>query len=290
MVGVLGCGTGRNQQSISISMTDTQNMSKINDAAERFDYWMKKYDHKDDTHSESFKNFITHSDFIIESGMSYVEYQMLGGKIKKMGYLIEWIVPEDTYESLVSLASKRRKERLTFYADNFQKGSQDRIGKSKSQYYIEENRDELTYAPKLFAEINTTVRQKCHLTNLWRNQVEIDDDEVKVFLKFNNGSLRSFWNAEVAVQYIFDASLWPISEKIFSDEFHDLNINQISYFVSPRPHDIPSEIRFEITKENWDEFKSKKPYETKEILYRKMKITANGIPFIFDASEAVQIE
>ena len=82
-------------------------MSKINDVARRFDYWMKNYDHRDETVSESFKSFIVEDRCIVEYGISYDEYQQLSEKLEGMGYSIEWIVPQDTYAFLVEESQKR---------------------------------------------------------------------------------------------------------------------------------------------------------------------------------------
>ena len=84
-----------------------RHMSKIDDVAARFDHWMKNYDHRQDTHSESMKEFITCDHCLVTYGVSYDEYVGLALKLKDMGYKIEWIVPFQTFRLLLDQSKQQ---------------------------------------------------------------------------------------------------------------------------------------------------------------------------------------
>ncbi len=86
-------------------------MSKIDDVANNFDFWMKNYTHGDATASESLKDFITCDRCIVECGVSFDEYVAMALQLKDKGYGIEWIVPIETYAYLVQESKKRIAER-----------------------------------------------------------------------------------------------------------------------------------------------------------------------------------
>ncbi len=82
-------------------------MSKIDDVARRFHQWMERYDHGDDTASESFKTFIVADPCIAEYGVSYDEYKQVAEKVKSLGYDVNWLVPKDTFCFLVEVSKRR---------------------------------------------------------------------------------------------------------------------------------------------------------------------------------------
>lgn len=86
-------------------------MSKIDDVAKNFDYWMKQYNHGNATASESLKDFIASDTSIVECGVSFDEYVAMALQLKDKGYSIEWIVPIETYTYLVQESKKRIAER-----------------------------------------------------------------------------------------------------------------------------------------------------------------------------------
>jgi hypothetical protein len=76
-------------------------MSKVSDALKNFDEWMKRYNHENDSNSESLKNFITCDGTISEFGMTYDEYVALALAAKGNNYAIDWIVSYKTFGRLV---------------------------------------------------------------------------------------------------------------------------------------------------------------------------------------------
>ncbi len=82
-------------------------MTKIDDVARRFHNWMERYNHFDETPSESFKTFIVSDSCIVEYGVSYDEYKEVAEKVKAMGHAVDWLVPKDTFDFLVQ-ASKNQ--------------------------------------------------------------------------------------------------------------------------------------------------------------------------------------
>lgn len=86
-------------------------MSKIDDVSKKFDHWMKHYDHHADSHSESLKEFIASDSCITTCGVSYAEYVALALKAKDMGYKIEWVVPQETFDLLLAQFRTRIAER-----------------------------------------------------------------------------------------------------------------------------------------------------------------------------------
>lgn len=83
-------------------------MSKIADVFRRFDYWMKNYNHRGASHSESLKDFIHCDSSISECGVSYDEYIALALMAKDNKYDIEWVVPYETYRELLTEAKAQR--------------------------------------------------------------------------------------------------------------------------------------------------------------------------------------
>jgi hypothetical protein len=83
-------------------------MSKLDDLAKSFDVWMKKYNHHGDSHSQSFRNFITNDNEIQHSGTTYDEYIALAFRLNAMGYSIEWVVPYEKYNALALQAEMSR--------------------------------------------------------------------------------------------------------------------------------------------------------------------------------------
>ena len=86
-------------------------MSKTNDVARRFHEWMERYDHRNETVSESFKTFIVADRCIAEYRVSYDEYKQVAEKAKAQGHAIEWLVPKDTFDFLVEVSKSRILER-----------------------------------------------------------------------------------------------------------------------------------------------------------------------------------
>jgi len=86
-------------------------MSKTDDVARRFHGWMERYDHHDETPSESFKTFIVADRCIAEYGVSYDEYKEVAEKVKGLGHAVEWLVPKDTFDFLVEESKRRLLER-----------------------------------------------------------------------------------------------------------------------------------------------------------------------------------
>ena len=84
---------------------------KIVDVGKAFDHWMKTYDHRGDSHAQSFRNFITCDSEIIDSGVSYDEYVSLAFHLNNNGYKIEWIIPHETYKDAYQDAMSRRSSR-----------------------------------------------------------------------------------------------------------------------------------------------------------------------------------
>jgi len=68
---------------------------------------MERYDHRDDTPSESFKTFIVNDRCIVEYGVSYDEYNEVAENVKALGHAVEWLIPKDTFDFLIE-ESKRR--------------------------------------------------------------------------------------------------------------------------------------------------------------------------------------
>jgi poly-beta-hydroxyalkanoate depolymerase len=83
-------------------------MSKLDDLAKSFDFWMRNYDHHEDSHSQSFRNFITDDHEIEHSGTTYDEYVALAFKLNKMEYSIDWIVPYKKFKALIAQAELSR--------------------------------------------------------------------------------------------------------------------------------------------------------------------------------------
>ncbi len=83
-------------------------MSKLDDLAKAFDFWMKNYDHRDNSHSQSFRNFITNDHEIEHSGTTYDEYVALAFKLNKMEYSIDWVVPKKKFKALIAQAEISR--------------------------------------------------------------------------------------------------------------------------------------------------------------------------------------
>ena len=86
-------------------------MSKTDDIARRFHEWMERYDHGDDTPSESFKTFIVADRCIAEYGVSYDEYKEVAEKVQALGHAVEWLVPNDTFDFLIEESKRRILER-----------------------------------------------------------------------------------------------------------------------------------------------------------------------------------
>jgi hypothetical protein len=86
-------------------------MSKTGDVARRFQEWMERYDHRDETPSESFKTFIVADRCIAEYGVSYDEYTEVADKVKSLGHAVEWLVPKDTFDFLVKVSRRHILER-----------------------------------------------------------------------------------------------------------------------------------------------------------------------------------
>lgn len=81
--------------------------SKVISVAKKFDYWMKNYEHHDDTHADSFKVFVTADKCLAEYGVTYEEYIRLAEHLKTMDYVIEWVVPKDTFDFLIADSRQR---------------------------------------------------------------------------------------------------------------------------------------------------------------------------------------
>lgn len=62
---------------------------------------MKRYDHGDDTPSESFKTFIIDDRCVADHSLSYDEYKQVAERVKSLGHGVDWLVPKDTFEFLV---------------------------------------------------------------------------------------------------------------------------------------------------------------------------------------------
>ena len=77
-------------------------MSKVEDVFKGFDTWMKRYDHRDDSNSMSFRHYITCGPDLIDNGVTYDEYIALALMAKDHGYLIEWVVPYETYNLAIA--------------------------------------------------------------------------------------------------------------------------------------------------------------------------------------------
>jgi hypothetical protein len=137
--------------------------------------------------------------------------------------------------------------------------------------------------------VKETIMKKCFLTELsQKKEIRIDNNEIIIEINFYNESLMSFWSPEVAVQYIFDAALYNITNAIWNNDKNEYrNFNKIKFNVDIRPHDIPPLITFEITLTDWNSYENG---GNKENLYKNMLVTAEGKPFLFDAHTAKDIE
>jgi hypothetical protein len=142
---------------------------------------------------------------------------------------------------------------------------------------------------KLESIVEEVILTKCHLTELsYQERIQIADNAIKIGINFDNESLKTFWSPEVAVEYIFDAALYNIINTIWNAESSPYKKYQkIVFNIDIRPHDIPPVLLFEIQLKDWEVYKKG---GEKVTLYRKIKITANGKTFPFDAQKAVDIE
>lgn len=143
---------------------------------------------------------------------------------------------------------------------------------------------------KSLIEINdlvaNTIQNKCHLTAKSENKsISLNEDTLIVKINFYNKSLQSFWSPEVAVQYIFDAALYNITDAIYKK----YTFNKIIFFVDIRPHDIPPVLRFEIKSKDWKAYLKS---ENKKIMFTKMNVydKVENIPFKYSIDKAVSIE
>jgi Ion channel len=87
---------------------------KVDDAARRFDQWMKHFNHGDKSVAESFQSFIYCDPCIVEYGISYEEYVQLAHVVKQMGYSIEWMIERDTFHFLVKKAKMQAENRYRY--------------------------------------------------------------------------------------------------------------------------------------------------------------------------------
>jgi hypothetical protein len=137
--------------------------------------------------------------------------------------------------------------------------------------------------------IEKAVEEKCMLTELTvYKEIMLDKEKLEIWINFNNKGMHTFWSPEVAVQYIFDASLSPIMRAVWQDRSGRFsNIPKMVFHVDIAPHDIPPLLVFEIRHADWASYiKGGK----KEDLYKRMKVTEQDIPFVFDPHEASLIE
>jgi len=79
-------------------------MSKVEDVFKEFDSWMKNYNHRDDSHSTSFRKFIKSTSCLIDNGVTYDEYISLALMAKDHGYGLEWVIPYEAYNISIAQA------------------------------------------------------------------------------------------------------------------------------------------------------------------------------------------
>jgi len=86
--------------------------------------------------------------------------------------------------------------------------------------------------------IDAAVREDCHLTTEWRIEGHYPDRRLTLAVAFDNSSMISYWSPEVAVQYIFAATLQPILKRLTREMLFD-EVQEFRFHVAPRPHDVP---------------------------------------------------
>ena len=134
--------------------------------------------------------------------------------------------------------------------------------------------------------VTNTIQKKCHLTKLSDNSnIIVNKDTLTIKINYYNKTLQSCWSPEVAVQYIFDAALYNITEAIYKK----YTFNKIIFLVDIRPHDIPPVLLFQIKSKDW---KSYLKTHNKKLLYKKMNVydKVENIPFEYNIDKAVTIE
>jgi len=142
-------------------------------------------------------------------------------------------------------------------------------------------------AKELSRNLSFIIMDQCHLTCPVGNiYVSLLRDTMTMNLSFNNESLKTFWSPEVAVQYIFDAALWPVLRKVWA-EGENRRYVKVRFRVRIPAHPYPPELVFAVTRKDWDDYIAG---GEKIILFECMEVTSKGNPYVFDAGEAVAIE
>ena len=134
--------------------------------------------------------------------------------------------------------------------------------------------------------VTNTIQKKCHLIELSdNNNIIVNKDTLTVKINFYNKSLKSYWSPEVAVQYIFDAALYNITDAIYKK----YTFYKIIFLVDIRPHDIPPVLKFEIKFKDW---KSYLKSHDKKLMFKKMNVydKVENIPFKYNILKAITIE
>jgi hypothetical protein len=88
--------------------TKTNNIDKrLLEVAAIFEYWWNTYNHHGASISEAFRNFIESDKAIVKYGVSYEEYKELAEILKRKGYKIEFVIPQEAFEMQKTISRNR---------------------------------------------------------------------------------------------------------------------------------------------------------------------------------------
>ena len=154
------------------------------------------------------------------------------------------------------------------------------------QAEAQQNSEQIKY---LQTRVLVTIMEKCHLTALpAKQEIQISRDTIYIPLSFENEGLMSFWSPEVAVEYIFDAALYPLLYNLWGEKSSGFtNFQKIVFNVNIKPYDKPPTLMFEVSKKDWEVYMQN---EDKVRLYKNLRVTASGVSFQFDPQKAVEVE
>lgn len=141
--------------------------------------------------------------------------------------------------------------------------------------------------------VQKTLLEDCYATSLLA-AVELNNNQTRIKLKFENEEMISFWTNDVAVQYLYDAAMSPIVSTIFGDNRFAF-IDSIHFIIYTSPRHLHNEDQYEIdTFEFWVQRQAWQRHYSNEIskadLYRTLNVHLNNSVLHFNPEHAAAIE